>query len=177
MGYWKMTQTEQTKGLEKHFEIIEDIHRTVVGALEQNIYRKNIGRFEVSEAQGEFHICEHVNDNRQLTILNGGLKYKLDLDLVKGEVPCLDDFAESISVKYVHIIDDSTRVTKVQTVSVDVHYSENPKDCRSSSLNCEYSINGHKLNTHNTAKTEKLPELLQWINTQLKAEGERETQS
>jgi len=59
--------------------MIEAIHRTVVSALERNLYRPPIGRFAVHDASGQFHVGRFTEGRRVLILPDTIERYELHL--------------------------------------------------------------------------------------------------
>ncbi len=57
--------------------ILEEIHTTVVSALEQDLYRPTVGRFRLQQAQGEFNVGNYTDGRRILLVPSTIKRYEL----------------------------------------------------------------------------------------------------
>ncbi|HIG95767.1 TPA: hypothetical protein HA249_02655, partial [Candidatus Woesearchaeota archaeon] len=83
---------------------VTDIHEWVVNALEEDLYRKHVGRFEVQHGEGGFVLGSRSGLEGQVHIGKGNSgieRYDLRLGLNQEIVPGADQHPDYVTISYI----------------------------------------------------------------------------
>lgn len=142
--------------------IIEQIHRTVVSALERDLYRTYVGRFRFSDAQGEFNVGNYAEGKRVLILPDAVKRYELHLELQNEKVPGAAESVDNVGIIYdVAVID---KIIK-RGFEVSFHYPCNPGDkSGAGALDLfGFNLNHAKMSYHKPQKGTISRKTLEWI--------------
>ena len=157
--------SEQTTiGLESAInpESIDGIHNAVARALEEDLYRKHIGRFKMWEASGNFSLEPHYGDRKPLIAVD---HYHLNL-VPNEEVPGFDGIPNLVDVVY-----NRNRSPKTEhRFEISVEYWKNG-DRRFGVENNVFCFDRvkRKLVSYEHRKGQITQETVQWVYDQLRA--------
>ena len=158
----------------KHYDLgqmvdtgtIEVIHRTVVSALEKDLYSTHVGRFKVQDACGKFSVGNFTERRRVLIIPDAIERYELHLKLQDEEVPGAANGVDNVGIIY-----DVTVADKIRKLGFEVsfHYPRKEGDkCGALDL-FGFDMINRKMDYNKPERGTINWKTLKWIYDQLRA--------
>ncbi len=145
---------------------MEEIHRTVVSALEKDLYRTHVGNFEVRDARGHFAVGGFTEGRRVLLVPDSIERYELHVDPKGEEVPGAVKGVDGVGIIYDVTVADGLFKRGFE---VSFHYPHKKGDESGSSYGFfGFDLINRKMDYNNPEQGNINWKTLQWIYDQLK---------
>lgn len=150
--------------------LIEQIHETVVAALEEDLYRTHIGRFRLQSASGEFHVGNY-RDGKRVLVQPGTIeRYELHLQLRVENISGAGNSVDDVGLIY-HQEVIGQRIHR--NVEVSFHYpQERGKETGAGALDLfGFELISRSMTYNHPERGRFVPEIFRWIYNQLRTEA------
>ena len=145
---------------------IEEIHRTVVSALERDLYRTHVGRFKVKDAHGRFAVGNYTDGRHVLLVPDSIERYELHVDVQSEEVPGAAKGVDDVGIIYDVTVADKLRKRGFE---VSFHYPRKQGDESGSAYDFfGFDVINRKMDYNKSEQGTINWKTLRWICDQLK---------
>ncbi|GEM_PF-6995107 len=151
--------------------MIEQIHKTVVAAMEKNLYRPRIGRFVVQSAYGGFDIGNFTRGRRVLVHPNTIERYKLHLGkhIKLRDVPGAADGVDDVGFIYCQEVIHQ-RIHRNVEISFHYPWKQDDDGVYGASDQFGFELIDRKMRYDKPQRGQFTPEIFRWIYDRVQAD-------